>query len=124
VNSRWIGSKKTASALTPDANALRQARHDNCKRLCACPTCGAPRDEACRTKDYIDPVSLMEATRVAGMGIGKSWASTTVVTHRMLKLAYCKQHIGGLHAARWAAMGDLDVVTKLGEIAVVTNPSE
>jgi hypothetical protein len=50
------------------------------------------------------------------MGLGKTWTSTQVVTHRMMKLAYRKQHIGGLHQARWAAVDDLDAVTRLAEI--------
>ena len=100
----------------PDANALRQARHDACVRLCACPRCGAPAGEACRAPDYVDPDYRREAQRIAGMRSGKTWASTKLVTYQMMRAAGRRQYIGGLHYERWEAMKDLDAVTRLGEI--------
>ena len=106
----------------PDANALRQRRHDACMATTKCPTCGAWRGRECHalyrhTRVY--PQRLW-ANQIANMLTDKkpSASSTTppIKVEGKIGRSDWGRQLGGLHAERWAAWEARSVVERLGEI--------
>jgi hypothetical protein len=105
----------------PDANALRQARHDRCKGLTTCPKCGAPPGRTCygpvkRGNGHVYPaIDWVKEAERAGRMTGKTTLTANKLMGQMMSTDWGKE-LGGLHAARWKAEEDGDAVTRLGYV--------
>lgn len=104
----------------PDANALRQRRHDSCKATAGCSRCGAWAGRACHElrAPYNSPIYQKQAIQnatTAGISMGKTMLQTAAVL-RDLRGFSNGRVIGGLHAARWTAWNNRSAIERLGEI--------
>lgn len=95
--------------MKPDANALRQRRHDLCMELCACPKCNAPAGMPCCS----NPIPDSQVAHLGGLAWGKTLLSTQILLAQLASL----RKIGGLHKERWAEFENLDVVVRLALLA-------
>jgi len=107
----------------PDANALRQRRHDSCKATTWCSRCGAFAGRACHElrSPYNNPVYQKQAAQramVAGVSMGKTMLQTAAVLRDLRGFSDRGRAIGGLHAERWAEWEtSRSVIERLGDIA-------
>lgn len=113
-----------------DANGLRQQRHDLCMKLVQCPKCLAQPTQTCQEWIKLPPAChgrgypanvMKRAIEQAGMSTGKTMVNTAMIigtiTGRFHACDRKYRDIGGLHKERWSALSDVEVISRLAEIA-------
>jgi len=104
----------------PDANALRQRRHDLCMATTRCPRCAAWPGRECHAlyRHINRRVYPRGVWKRAIQNAGKP-ANTAGVTGKIegkIGRSDWGRQLGGLHAERWTAWEARSVVERLGEI--------
>jgi hypothetical protein len=109
----------------PDANTIRQRRHERCKATTECPKCFAPAGRGCIEVTRVGRIynghvysrqAWLDAINHAGRGAGKTTMNMQSILGRFSRLDEDFRKIKGLHRERWEATPD--AILLLAEIGV------
>lgn len=105
----------------PNANALRQARHDSCLATTHCQRCRAWPSVACHAVVFrhnghvYSPAAFQRFIQNAAVSTGKTMMNTAAIIGMLCRTDWGRQ-LGGLHKERWAVWEGRSAIERLGEL--------